>query len=56
VLDYIKILPIFKQKLVQTLKFMAFIWEVHDSNVILTVCISWHFCMVFLSRPRQISM
>jgi len=56
VVDYIKILPIFKQKLLQTLKFMTLICEVHDSNVILTACLSWHFYVVFLSHPRQISM
>jgi len=55
-LDYINILPIFKQKLAQTLKFMTFSWEVYDSNVILTACLSWHFYVVFLSHPRQISM
>jgi hypothetical protein len=40
VADYIKILPIFKQKPVQTPKFMTFICEVHDSDVIVTACLS----------------
>jgi hypothetical protein len=46
----------FQTKTCTNIKFMTFICEVHDSNVIVTACLSWHFYVVFLSHPRQISM
>lgn len=43
----------FQTKVVQTVTFPTYIWEVPDTNVILTTWLSWHFYVVFLSHPSK---